>query len=64
VNTAGQIISDEPKIMAALGIIDYSPQYANNPFNLYNQFNGRIGIEVRGSSSQVYLKKSYGFETR
>jgi hypothetical protein len=34
----------------------------NNPD--YLDYNGRIGIEVRGSSSQVSPKKNYGFTTR
>ncbi|HRZ77902.1 MAG TPA: CotH kinase family protein, partial [Bacteroidales bacterium] len=29
----------------------------------FNDYNGKIGIELRGSSSQSFPKKSYGFET-
>ena len=48
------VIVDEPKINANItlseeGIISYQ---------------GRIGIEIRGASSQMFPKKSYGFETR
>ena len=55
VNTfAGQEIPDEPKIDAE--------------FQLQQQgqtlFTGRIGIEIRGQSSQMFPKKQYGFETR
>jgi len=32
--------------------------------NPYNHYSGKIGIEIRGSTSQQYPKKSYGVETR
>jgi len=64
IDTEGQTIPDEPKIRARMGII-WNPANARNlitdPFNNYD---GAIGIEVRGSSSQYfYPKKQYGFET-
>ncbi len=48
------VIVDEPKINAKItlseeGIISYQ---------------GNIGIEIRGASSQMFPKKSFGFETR
>jgi len=54
INTNGATIVDEPKINAQMTItinedIDYS---------------GNIGIEIRGSSSQSFPKKQFGFETR
>ena len=30
----------------------------------YNNYNGKIGIEIRGSSSQQFPKKQYAVETR
>ena len=30
----------------------------------YNHYDGKIGIEIRGASSQWFEKKGYGFETR
>ena len=54
VDTKGQEIIDEPKVPATLMIIDSSD-------TLYN---GYIGIELRGSTSQIFFdKKSYGVET-
>lgn len=64
----GVTIPDEPKVKATMKIIDRGPGQRNyvadqdNP--LYLNYNGRIGIELRGSSSQESPKKSYGFTTR
>ena len=64
----GVTIPDEPKIKATMKIIDRGPGERNyvtdqdNP--LYLNYNGRIGIETRGSSSQESPKKNYGFKTR
>lgn len=53
VNTRGVEIVDEPKINADFTITDSGE-------TLYS---GKMGIEIRGSSSQFFPKKSYGFET-
>lgn len=61
-------IQNEPKVKATMKIIDRGPGLRNyvsdqdNP--LYLNYNGRIGIELRGSSSQESPKKSYGLTTR
>ncbi|MCC7301802.1 MAG: CotH kinase family protein [Bacteroidia bacterium] len=63
INTNNQVIPDEPKIIADMGVIFNgvgNRNYLTDPFNHYN---GKIAIEVRGSSSQMFPKKSYGFET-
>lgn len=63
----GVPIPDEPKVLGNMKIIwhqDGSRNYlsdANNPEFL--NYNGRIGIERRGSSSQMPAKKPYGLET-
>jgi hypothetical protein len=60
-------IPDEPKVLATMKIIfrpDGSRNYMsdkNNPE--YLNYNGRIGIETRGSSSQTLPKKPYGLTT-
>ena len=60
-------IPDEPKVLGNMKIIwhqDGSRNYVsdqNNPEFL--NYNGRIGIELRGSSSQMLQKKPYGLET-
>ena len=54
IDTKGKEIVDEPKIPATLIIKDSTD-------TLYN---GHIGIELRGSTSQIFFdKKSYGVET-
>lgn len=64
INTNGQEIKDDPKIVADMGIIANGTGTGNKITDPWNQYNGKIAIEVRGSSSQMYPKKSYGFETR
>ena len=57
-------IPDEPKVLATMKIIfrpDGSRNYItdhNNP--QYLNYDGRIEIEIRGSSSQILPKKPYG----
>ena len=53
VNTNGREIVDDPKINAELIVIEDKTEISYN-----------VGIELRGSSSQMFPKKSYGFETR
>jgi hypothetical protein len=64
INTDGVEIPDEPKITAHMGIIDNGPGNTNNLNDPYNNYDGMIGIEIRGQSSQMFPKHSYGFETR
>ena len=53
INTLNKEIVDEPKISSKMII-------TKDSMILYD---GNIGIEYRGSSSQLFDKKSYGFET-
>jgi hypothetical protein len=60
-------IPDEPKVLATMQLI-YRPDGARNYLtditnDSFLNYNGRIGIELRGSSSQVLDKKPYGFTT-
>lgn len=64
INTNGQSIPDEPKINAQMGIIDNGPGQTNHLTDPFNNYNGPIGIERRGSSSQGYEKKPFSIETR
>ena len=48
-----QEIVDDPKINAELSVLEDQIETKYN-----------IGIEIRGSSSQMFPKKSYGFETK
>jgi len=52
INTNGNTIVDEPKISAQMTIT----------VNGVEDFNGKIGIEIRGSSSQMFPKKQFGLE--
>lgn len=65
IETDGEEIVDEPKIPATLRIIwDYN-QNRNNISDSNSDYYGKIGIEVRGYSSQIlFPKKQYGFETQ
>lgn len=64
INTSGQTIPDEPKIVADMGIIDNGPGMRNFLSDPFNNYQGKIGIEIRGSSSQMFPKKQYGIELR
>lgn len=63
-NTNGQTIPNDPKIMARMGIIDNGPGNLNHPTDPFNAYDGWIGIELRGNSSQSFAQKQYRFETR
>ncbi|MFO7445727.1 MAG: CotH kinase family protein [Ignavibacteriaceae bacterium] len=63
INTNGNQIVDEPKIPADMGIIFNGDGIQNNITDPFNNYNSKIGIEIRGSSSQMFPKKQYGFET-
>src|SRR5688572_1076543 len=62
INTNGQTIVDDPKIVADMGIIHNAPGVRNHITDPFNNYNGKIGIEIRGSSSQMFPKKQYGIE--
>ncbi len=64
INTNGQEILDEVKITADMGIIYNWEGLRNNLTDPFNNYNGKIGIEIRGSSSQQFPKKQYAVETR
>lgn len=61
INTNGQYIRDEPKIIASMGIVSNGNGVRNNLTDAF-QYSGKIGIEIRGSSSQMFPKKQYGIE--
>jgi len=64
IDTEGKKIVDEPKIDAHMGIIDNGEGKLNYITDSFNGYNGRIGIEIRGQSSQQFDKKQYAIETR
>ncbi len=63
INSGAGNIVDEPKVMADMGIIYNGFAIRNYMTDSFNNYNGKIGIEFRGSSSQGFPKKPYGFET-
>ena len=60
----GQTINDAARIVCDMGVIDNGTGVRNYMTDSFNDYNGKIAIEVRGSTSQQYPKKSYGFETQ
>jgi hypothetical protein len=68
INTDGAAeIPDDPRILATMKIIwrgEGQRNYFTDQDNpAYLNYNGRINIEVRGSSSQAFDKKQYGLST-
>ena len=63
INTNGQSIPNDQKITADMGIVDNGPGFLNHPTDPFNNYDGFIGIKVRGNTSD-YLspKKSYSVE--
>ncbi len=64
IDTHGGLIVDSPKIDAHMGIISHAPGVPNGPHDAFNAFSNKIGIEIRGSSSQSFPQKSFSLETR
>lgn len=63
IETGGREIFDEPKITATLKIIN-NPGGLNSTTDDPTDYNGLIGIEIRGASSAGYPQTPYLFETR
>ena len=62
INTSGKWIRDEPKIPASMKII-YDESGGRNTLNSQHiDFEGKIGIELRGKTSLGFPKKQYGVE--
>lgn len=64
VDTKGQRIPDEPKIIGTMAIIDNRLGQRNNVQDAPTDYNGNIGIETRGNSTQDFDKKTYSLELR
>ena len=64
INTNGQTIVDDPRIVCDMGIIDNGFGTINSINDPFNNYNGKISIEYRGSSSQTFPKKPYALETQ
>lgn len=64
IDTDSQNIVDEYRIVANMGIINNEEGQINRISDPFNDYSGRINIEIRGSSSQTFPKKSFAFETQ
>lgn len=63
-NKPGQTIVDEPRVRAHMGVIDNGFGNMNTINDPFTNYDDSIAIEYRGSTSQQYPKKGYGFETQ
>lgn len=63
INTNGQNIIQEVKIMADMAVIDNS-NGVNYIDDFPNGYDDKIGIEIRGASSIMFDKKGFSVETR
>jgi hypothetical protein len=63
IDTQGQNIMDDPRITAHMGII-HNSDGINTLGDPFNNYDGQISIEYRGSSSQMFPKKPYALETQ
>ena len=63
IDTGGKNIPDEPKITARMKVVDHDNGF-NKPTDAEAEYDGYIGIEIRGHSSSSYPQKPYGIETR
>jgi hypothetical protein len=64
IDTRGQTITDDPKIIAGLKVIDNGPGILNDQLQPGTDYDGNMSIEIRGQSSQMFPKKSYTIELR
>lgn len=64
IDTNGLAIRDEPKIRASMKIINNGDGQVNTPSDTPTDYNGVIGIEIRGAYSSAFPQKPYGIETR
>jgi len=63
IDTHGKAIVDDPRIEADMGIIYNADGQRNFVTDPWNHYDGKIGIELRGSTSQNFPKKPYRIET-
>ncbi|MDZ7316302.1 MAG: CotH kinase family protein [candidate division KSB1 bacterium] len=64
IDTGGRPIINERKIDAEMRVIDRGLGKRNSVTDTVYAFRGRIGIELRGSSTQSFPKKQFAVETR
>lgn len=62
INTNGQTIDNDYKIVADMGIIYNGVGNRNHLIDPFNEYNGKIGIEYRGNYSLSLPQKPYSLE--
>ena len=58
INTNGKNIVDKPRIVCNMGIINNGIDQINCLTDSFTDYNGKISIEIRGSTSQNFPKKT------
>lgn len=64
IDSDGKNIPNDPRIIAQMGIVYNGEGVLNRVSDAFNEYSGRISIELRGSSSLWFDKKSYSLETQ
>lgn len=64
IDTDGQKILNDQRITANMGVIYHGPNQPHRLDEPFNAYDGRISIEIRGSSSATWVKKQYNVETQ
>jgi hypothetical protein len=59
----GEEIQNEPKMAAHVGIIWNGDGATNHITDPFNDYDGKAGVEIRGSSSQYFPKQNFALET-
>ncbi len=63
-NTNGKAIVDDPRVIVEMEIAWKGEGKTNTTSDPRTHFSGDINIEIRGSTSQQFPKKSFGFELK
>lgn len=64
IQTRGAAILNDPKITADFTVINNGTGKRNKSTDIPNEYNGKIGVEYRGQSSQGQLMRSFDIELR
>jgi hypothetical protein len=62
INTGSNLLQQDVKTMVDMGVIDNGPGKMNYLTDAWNNYSGKAGMEIRGSSSTMFDKKNYGIE--
>ena len=63
-NTNGKAIVDNPRVIVQMEIVWKGNGKTNKTSDPRTHFSGNVNIEIRGSTSQQFPKKSFGFELK